>query len=73
MPRADPKQGGAKIAFCKFCDNTFGDWCTLRAAAHILGRSVLGQATAEIQAAINKKDDDRRLILTLKNAQLAFG
>ena len=38
-----------------------------------MGRSVLGQAKAGIQAciAINKKDDDRRAIL--KNSQLALG
>ena len=51
---------------------TFSGYCTLRAAAHILGRSVLGQAKAGIQVriSINKKDDDRRAIL--KNAQLAL-
>ena len=67
------KKGGAKIAVCKFCDNTFSGCCTPRATAHILWRSVLGQAKAGIQAciAINKKDDDRRAIL--KNAQRAFG
>ena len=45
----------------------------LRVAAHILGRSVLGQAKAGIQACftINKKDDYRRAIL--ENAQLALG
>ena len=69
---SDPKKGGAKIAVCKFCDKTFSGCCTSRAAAHILGRSVLGQAKAGIQAciAINKKDDDRRAIL--KNAQQAL-
>ena len=46
------------------------------AAAHILGRSLLGQAKVGIQScysciAINKKDDYRRAIL--KNAQQAFG
>ena len=37
--------------------------------SHILGRFVLGQAKAGIQAciAINKRDDDRKAIL--KNAQ----
>ena len=70
---SDPKKGGAKIAVCKFCDKTFSGCCTSRAAAHILGRSVLGQAKAGIQAciAINKKDDDRRAIL--KNSQQALG
>ena len=70
---SDPKKGGAKIAVCKFCVNNFSGCCTLRAAAPILGRSVLGQAKAGIQAciAINKKDDDRRAIL--KNAQQALG
>ena len=69
----DPKKAGAKIAVYKFCDNTFSGCCTSKAAAHILGRSVLGQAKAGIQAciAINKKDDDRRAIL--KNAQRALG
>ena len=54
--QSDPKKGGAKIAVCKFCDNTFSGCCTPRATAHILWRSVLGQAKAGIQAciAINK-------------------
>ena len=71
--QSDPKKGGAKIAVCKFCDNTFSGCCTSRVEAHILGHSVLGQAKAGIQACItiNKKDDDRRAIL--KNAQRAFG
>ena len=70
---SNPKNSGAKIPVCKFCDNTFSGCCTSRAAAHIFGHSVLGQAKAGIQAciAINKKDDDRRAIL--KNAHRAFG
>ena len=45
---SDHEKGGAKIAVCKFCDNTFSasGCCTSRAAAHILRRSVLGQANA---------------------------
>ena len=66
---SEAKKGGAKIAVCKFCDKTFSGCCTTGAAAHILGRPVLGQTKAGIQTcmAINKKDDDRRAIL--KNAQ----
>ena len=69
---SDPQKGGAKIPLCKFCDNTFSGCCTSRAAAHILGRFILGQAKARIQAyiTINKKDDDRRAVL--KNAQRAL-
>jgi hypothetical protein len=69
---SEAKKGGAKIAVCKFCDKTFSGCCTTRAAAHILGRPVLGQTKAGIQTciAINKKDDDRRAIL--KNAQRAL-
>ena len=46
--------------------------CTTRASAHILGRHVLGQTNAGIQACIliNKKDDDWRAIL--RNAQQAL-
>ena len=70
---SDPQKGAAKIAVCKFCDKTFSGCCTSRAAAHIFGHSVLGQAKAGIQACItiNKKDDDRRFFL--KNAQRALG
>ena len=70
---SDPKKGGANDAVCNFCDKTFSGCCTLKAAAHILGRSVLGQAKAGIQACItiNKKDDVKRAIL--KNAQQALG
>ena len=69
---SEAKKGGAKIAVCKFCDKSFSGCCTTRAAAHILGRPVLGQIKAGIQAciAINKKDDDRRAIL--RNAQRAL-
>ena len=69
---SEAKKGGAKIAVCKFCDKSFSGCCTTRAAAHILGRPVLGQTKAGIQAciAINKKDDDRRAIL--RNAQRAL-
>ena len=46
---SDAKKGGAKNAVCKFCDKTFSGCCTSRAAAHILGRPVLGQTKAGIQ------------------------
>ena len=69
---SEAKKGGAKIAACKFCYKIFSGCCNTRAAAHILGRPVLGQTKAGIQTcvAINKKDDDCRAIL--KNAQLAL-
>ena len=67
----DPKQGGVKVAVCKFCDEILSGCCTSSAASHILGCSVLVQAKAGlgIQACITiqKKDDDRRAIL--KNAK----
>ena len=55
-----------------FCDRSFSGCSTTRAAAHILGRPVLGQRKAGIQAcnAIYKKDDDRRA--QKKNAQKAI-
>ena len=70
---SNPQNGGAKIPVCNFCDNTFSGCCTSRAAAHIFGHSVLGQAKAGIQAciAINKKDDDRRAILKMHSEHLA--
>ena len=69
---SEAKKGGAKIAACKFCYKIFSGCCNTRAAAHILGRPVLGQTKAGIQTcmAINKKDDDQRAIL--KNAKQAL-
>ena len=58
----EAKKGGSKNALCMFCDKVFSGCSTARAAAHLLGRPVMGQHKAGIQAcvAINKKDDDRR-------------
>ena len=58
---ANPKQP-AKNAIFAFCDKSFSGCSTSRAAAHILGRPVLGQIKAGIHPCIviNKKDDDRR-------------
>ena len=55
----DPKKSGAKNAICAFCDKSFSGCSTTRAAAHILGRPVLGQIKAVIHPCIviNKKDD----------------
>ena len=43
MKHTDPKKSGAKNAICAFCDKSFSGCSTTRAAAHILGRPVLGQ------------------------------
>ena len=66
------KQGGAKIAVSKFCDKTFSGCCTLTAAAHVLGCSVLGQAKAGIQACISINQKNYRRAI-LKNAQQVLG
>ena len=62
MNHTDPKKSGAKNAICAFCDKSFSGCSTTRAAAHILGRPVLGQIKAGIHPCIviNKKDDDSR-------------
>ena len=58
----EAKKGGSKNALCMFCDKVFSGCSTARAAAHLLGRPVMSQHKAGIQACveINKKDDDRR-------------
>ena len=68
-----PKKSGAKNAICAFCDKSFSGCSTTRAAAHILGRPVLGQIKAGIHPCIViiKKDDDRRG--AFKNAQKTIG
>ena len=73
MNHTDPKKSGAKNAICAFCDKSFSGCSTTRAAAHILGRPVLGQIKAGIHPCIviNKKDDDRRG--AFKNAQKTIG
>ena len=59
------KKGGSKTAVCLFCDKAYSGCCASRAAAHILGRPVLGRDKAGIQpcVAVNNKDDDRRAAL----------
>ena len=54
--KADPR------IVCLFCDKAYIGCSTSRAAAHILGRPVMGQDEAGIQpcVAVNKKDDTRR-------------
>ncbi len=41
---SEAEKGGDKNAVCKFCHKTFSGSSTSRAAAHILGRPVLGQS-----------------------------
>jgi hypothetical protein len=70
---SNPKKGGSKNAVCMFCDKIFSGCGTSRAAAHILGRPVMGREKAGIHPciAINRKDDDRRG--ALRNAQKQLG
>ena len=46
------KKGGSKNLQCKFCDRNFTGMSTTNAVAHILGRPVMGQATAGIKSCI---------------------
>ena len=66
-------KGGSRNVNCSFCGVEFSGCSTTRAAAHILGRPVLGQSKAGIRSciAINTKDDNRRA--DLRKAQEELG